>query len=113
MANRNQDYSNQAGSRRQQSQDWRNEDRDYGEDEGQSSVRSGSYDEGRTQYGRDRDRDRDRDRERYGRPDDQSGSTGRYAGYGYPGQGEFARGDNQRSGWSGQRGYGQSGYGQS
>src|SRR5690349_21571857 len=108
MANRNQDY--QTGSRRQQSQDWRNEDRDYGEDEGQSSVRSGSYDEGRVQYGRGNDRERDR--ERYGQPDDQSGSTGRSSGYGYGGYGDFGRGDygGGRSGWSGQDRYGQSGY---
>ena len=84
MANRNQDYS-QTGSRRT-TQDWREED-------------DNNYDEGRTRFGRSRERD----------TDDQSGSTGRYAGYGDFGRGEYGGG---RSGWSGQERYGQSGYGQ-
>jgi osmotically-inducible protein OsmY len=119
MADRYQNY--QSGAR--QRQDWRDEDdtrrksyrsrdddegrysgssedRDYGygsytgSDEGESSVRAGSYDQGRSQYGRSRD------------TGGQSGSTGRYAGYG---QGEYSGG---RSGYSGQGNYGQTGYGQ-
>jgi osmotically-inducible protein OsmY len=84
MANRNQDYS-QTGSRRT-SQGWRDDD-------------DNRDDEGRTQFGRSRERD----------TDEQSGSTGRYAGYGDFGRGEYGGG---RSGWSGQERYGQSGYGQ-
>jgi osmotically-inducible protein OsmY len=85
MANRYQDYSNQSGSRRY-SQEWRDDE-------------DNSYDDGRVQYGRSRERD----------TDEQSGSTGRYAGYG-----DFGRGDygGERSGWSGQDRYGQTGYGQ-
>jgi len=85
MANRNQGFS-QSGSRRQSGQygSWRDEDRD------ESNVES---------------------REQYGSRDsnEQSGSTGRYAGYGDFGRGEYGGG---RSGWSGQERYGQSGYGQ-
>jgi len=77
MANRNQDYSNQSSGSRRYSQDWREDD-------------DNRYDEGRMQSGGSRDRD----------TNEQSGSTGRYAGYG------------GRSGWSGQDRYGQSGYGQ-
>jgi osmotically-inducible protein OsmY len=80
MANRNQD-NYQTGSRRY-SQDWR-EDEDSNEGQGQ--------------FGRSRGND------------EQSGSTGRYAGYGDFGRGEYGGG---RSGWSGQERYGQSGYGQ-
>src|SRR5262245_31319141 len=85
MANRNQDYYPQSGSRAQ-SRDWRDDE-------------DNSYDEGRMQYGRSRERN----------TDEQSGSTGRYAGYGDFGRGEYGGG---RSGWSGQERYGQSGYGQ-
>ena len=121
MADRNQNY--QSGRQRQ---DWRDEDytrrgsyrprdedegrysgsaqdRDYGygsytdTDEGDSSVRAGNYDQGRTQYGRSRD------------TGGQSGSTGRYAGYGDFGQGDYSGG---RRGYSGQGNYGQTGYGQ-
>jgi osmotically-inducible protein OsmY len=80
MANRNQD-NYQTGSRRY-SQDWREDD---------------DNNEGQGQFGRSRDND------------EQSGSTGRYAGYGDFGRGEYGGG---RSGWSGQERYGQSGYGQ-
>jgi len=122
MADRNQ----QSGSKRQR-RDWRDEDytrrsnygsrddqdegrysggsedRDYGygsytgNDEGDSSVRAGNYDQGRTRYGSFRD------------TGGQSGSTGRYAGYGDFGQGDYSGG---RGGYSGQGNYGQSGYGQ-
>lgn len=83
------------------------DDRDYDYrytrgDEGDSSVRAGSYDQGRVQYGR-------RDpREQRGRDtNEQSGSTSRYAGYGDFGQGNY--GGNHRD--SGQERYGQSGHG--
>ncbi len=121
MADRNQNY--QSGRQRQ---DWRDEDytrrgsyrsrdedegrysgssedRDYGygsysgSDEGESSMRAGSYDQGRSQFGRSRD------------TGGQSGSTGRYAGYGDFGQGDYSGG---RRGYSGQGNYGQTGYGQ-
>ena len=123
MADRNQNYQSGAGRQRQ---DWRDEDykrkgsyrsrdedegrysgssedRDYGygsytdTDEGDSSVRAGNYDQDRTQYGRPRD------------TSGQSGSTGRYAGYGEFGQGDYSGG---RRGYSGQGSYGQTGYGQ-
>ena len=84
MANRNQDYSYQSGSRGR-SQNWRDED--------------DRNDEGRSQFSRSRERD----------TDEQSGSTGRYTGHGDFGRGEYGGG---RSGWSGQERYGQSGYGQ-
>jgi len=126
MADRNQNYGYQSGGKKQR-RDWRDEDnsrrssygsrddesegrysgsaedRDYGygsytgSDEGDSSVRAGNYDQGRTQYGRSRD------------TGGQSGSTGRYAGYGDFGQGDYSGG---RGGYSGQGNYGQSGYGQ-
>ena len=86
MANRNQDYSNQSSGSRRYSQDWRDDD-------------DNRYDEGRMQSGGSRDRD----------TNEQSGSTGRYAGYGDFGRGNYGGG---RSGWSGQDRYGQSGYGQ-
>lgn len=111
MANRNDTY--QSGQRWRR-ENWRDDERgargrsgeeyesDYGRyvenDEGDSSVRAGAYDEGRVQYGRDRGRD----------TREQSGSTGRYAGYGDFGQGDYGG----RSSWSGQERYGQSGYGQ-
>jgi len=91
MANRNQDYS--SGSRGSQ-QNWR--DDDDGRNEAEAGSRGGNYDQGRVQYGR---------REQ----NDQSGSTGRYAGYGDFGRGNYGGG---RSGWSGQDRYGQSGYGE-
>lgn len=76
------------------------DDRNYGphvdDDEGDSSARAGSYDQGRGQYGR-------RD------TNVQSGSTSRYAGYGDFGQGDYSGG---RRGNSAQDRYGQSGYGQ-
>jgi hypothetical protein len=71
MANRHQD--NQSGRGRGGS--YRGWDDDY--EEGDSSARAGSYDEGRNRYGRD--------------TDEQSGSTGRYAGYGDWGQGDYGR----------------------
>lgn len=84
------------------------DDRDYDYrytrgDEGDSSVRAGSYDQGRVQYGR-------RDpREQRGRDvNEQSGSTSRYAGYGDFGQGNYGGGSRRDSG---QERYGQSGYG--
>jgi osmotically-inducible protein OsmY len=93
----------QRGGRRE------NEDRDYDyrytrDDEGDSSVRAGSYDQGRAQYG-------GRDHREQGNTDnnEQSGSTGRYAGYGDFGQGDYSGG---RHGDTGQGRYGQSGYGQ-
>lgn len=76
-------------------QDWRDredEDRDFGygryadTDEGDSSVRAGSYDQGRAQFQRERD------------PNEQRGNYGRA---GYSGQGHY-----------GQTGYGRGGYGQ-
>ncbi|HET9473513.1 MAG TPA: BON domain-containing protein, partial [Steroidobacteraceae bacterium] len=63
-------------------------------DEGDSSVRAGNYDQDRTQSGRSRD------------TAGQSGSTGRYAGYGDFGQGDYSGG---RRGFSGQGSYGQYG----
>jgi hypothetical protein len=87
MANRNQDYGTQT---RRGSQSWR--DRDDESRRGSSGSRDYESDES---YGRD--------------SDDQSGSTGRYAGYGDFGRGEYGAGP---SGWSGQERYGQSGYGQ-
>ena len=84
------------------------DERDYGphveNDEGESSVRAGSYDQGRVQYGR-RDAREQQDRDTRG----QSGSTGRYAGYGDSGRGEHG---GRPGGYSGQERYGQSGYGQ-
>lgn len=75
------------------------EERDYGShvdnDEGDSSVRAGAYDQGREQYARRDTRE-------------QSGSTGRYAGDGDFGQGDYSGG---RRGNSAQDRYGQSGYG--
>jgi osmotically-inducible protein OsmY len=116
MANRNQNYQSGPGSGR--GQDYGREpsrrgrdddegryssaedDRSYGSyadtDEGDSSVRAGSYDQGRGRYGGRDTRE-------------QSGSTGRYAGYGDFGQGDYSGG---RRGFSGQDRYGQSGYGQ-
>lgn len=101
MANRNHGYSNQSGSRRQ-SQDWREQGSRDDDDSrsGNYSSRSDldeNYDEGRVQSGRP-----------YG-SGEQSGSTGRHAGYGDFGRGEYGGG---RSGWSGQDRYGQGGYGQ-
>ena len=58
-------------------------ERDYGSytdnDEGDSAVRAGSYDQGRTQFGRG---NQDRHQER-------GGSSERYAGYGNFGQGDY------------------------
>lgn len=115
MANRQQDYS--SGPRRSGGYgSWDDDDnergsrqeRDYGRytesDEGESSVRAGSYDPGRTQYGR-----RDDTNER-------SGPSGRYAGYGDFGQGDYGqsgRGSNTGRNRYGQSDYGQGGYGQS
>ena len=65
------------------------------EEESDSAARAGSFDQGRMQYGR-------RD------TGEQSGSTGRYAGYGDFGQGDYSGG---RRGHAGQERYGQSGYG--
>jgi osmotically-inducible protein OsmY len=108
MANRNQNYETGRGrdEHRGNADRWRDEEderrygggyeRDYGSyadtDEGDSSVRAGSYDQGRGRYGRD--------------TGEQSGSTGRYAGYGDFGQGDYSGG---RGGYSGQDRYGQSG----
>jgi hypothetical protein len=65
-------------------------------DEGESSVRAGNYDQGRQQS-------------RWRDSNEQSGSTGRYAGYGDFGQGDYSRG---RHGESGQGRYGQNAWGQ-
>jgi len=90
MANRNQD--NQPGRGRGDSP--RGWDENY--DEGDSSARAGRYDEGQQ-------------RERYGRDtNEQSGSTGRYAGYGQWGQGNYS--GSGRGANTGQNRYGQSGY---
>jgi osmotically-inducible protein OsmY len=124
MANRNQDAYQSGQSRSRRQENWRDDeysrgartrssederrfgsgsddDSMYGQytesDEGDSSVRAGSYDAGRMQSGRGGD------------TRGQSGSTGRYAGYGDFGRGDYGGG---RSGWSGQDRYGQSGYGQ-
>jgi hypothetical protein len=119
MGNRNQDTYQSGQSRSRRQENWRDDEysrgartrsgsgeeygSDYGSyvgsDEGESSVRAGSYDEGRYQAQSGRGRD----------SRGQSGSTGRYAGYGDFGQGNYGGG---RSGWSGQDRYGQSGYGQ-
>jgi osmotically-inducible protein OsmY len=65
------------------------------EEDSDSAARAGSFDQGRVQYGRRDTRE-------------QSGSTGRYAGYGDFGQGDYSGG---RRGYTGQERYGQSGYG--
>src|SRR5690242_7943626 len=103
MANRNQDYY--SGSRRSQQENWRDEDDDRGyygsgreRNEADAGTRGGSYDQGRVQYGR---REQNQQNE-------QSGSQGRYAGYGDFGSGDYGGG---RSGWTGQDRYGQTGYG--
>src|SRR5690242_8282402 len=86
---------------------YRGSDDNY--DEGDSSARAGRYDEGRGRYSQD--------------TDEQSGSTGRYAGYGEWGQGDYnqtGRGANtgqNRYGMTGaggnrDQGYGQGNYGQ-
>jgi hypothetical protein len=110
MANRQQDYqwgSRRSGNYRAWEDDdnqrgWR-EDRDYGRytenDEGDSSVRAGSYDQGRTRYGRRYD------------TNEQGGSTGRYAGYGDFGQGDYSQSGRGMN--PGQNRYGQPDYGQS
>ena len=115
MADRNQNHPGHRPWRSDpdRSNRWRDEnegryssaeqDRDYDfdytrNDEGDSSVRAGSFDQGR-QYGR-------RD------TNEQSGSTGRYAGYGNAGRGDYGRGGrNTGQGHYGQSGYGQGGYG--
>jgi osmotically-inducible protein OsmY len=86
---RNQQYgdwrrSREDGDRSNQYRSREEDDREF--DEGDSSVRAGDYDQGRAQFGR-------RD------SNEQSGSTGRYAGH------EGSRGN------TGQGRYGQSGYG--
>ncbi|HUQ09204.1 MAG TPA: BON domain-containing protein [Steroidobacteraceae bacterium] len=141
MPNRNQGYqagnrsSGQGGRDDDEGRDPRAEDdRDYGSytesDEGDSSVRAGSYDQGRDRPGRD--------------TREQSGSSGRYAGYGNFGQGDYGgarrgeggqgrsgqdrsgqdrigqggggqqgfRGGNYGGGMQGRGNYGQSGYGE-
>ena len=113
MANRNQNY--EPGSRPQgnyrsrdedESRESRDYDRDYGQyahtDEGERPARGGSYDEGRVQYGRRRDMNDTRW---------QSGSTGRYAGYGDFGRSDYS-GETGRARNTGQDRYGQTGYGQ-
>jgi BON domain-containing protein len=85
MANRNQDYSNRPGSQ-SGSRSWRDDDEN-------------GYEQGRSQYGGPRERD----------INEQSGSTGRHAGYGDFGRGDYGGG---RSGWSGQERHGQGGHGQ-
>lgn len=126
MPNRNQDYQGRRGGRdrdderRYSSAD---QDRDYGSytenDEGDSSVRAGSYDQGRSQYGQYGSRDPHGSREsREGSQGE--GNRGRYSGYGDFGQGDYGGGRqgssgqerNRQSGY-GQSGYGQGGYGQS
>jgi osmotically-inducible protein OsmY len=98
MPNRQYNYQSGAqryGSNRPSDDDDRDYGRDYGRytenDEGDSSVRAGSYDQGRMRYGRERD------------TNEEIGSTGRYSGYG-----NFGQGDYSQSG----RGYGQGNYGQ-
>src|SRR3954465_15598594 len=105
MANRQQDYG--SGQRSGQDRE-HDEDRRYGDytqnDEGDSSVRSGSYDEGRTRQG-------GRDSSEQGRSG--GGSGGQYSGYGNFGQGDYDR--SGRGANTGQNRYGQGrdqGYGQ-
>ena len=124
MANRQQDYRQhlqgwprqEQGRQREERFSRDDEDRDYSQgfgqrdygqyantDEGESSVRAGGYDEGRTRFGRWRD------------TREESGSTGRSAGYGDFGQGDYDRpGRYPNTGQDryGQTGYGQGGYGQ-
>ena len=114
MADRYQNYSNQSGKSRKR-QDWRNEDptrgSNYRAEEARYSTEDdygyGSHERGDEQYGGSRD------------TGGQSGSTGRYAGYGDVGQGDYSgeysgSGDysGRRAGASGQGNYGQTGYGQ-
>jgi len=102
MPNRNQNY--QSGSQRHGRSQPRDEDdnrsRNWDRDYGQSGE--SDYDENsRSQYGQQRD------------TSEQSGSTGRYAGYGDFGQGEYGRGGRSTGqDHYGQTGYGQGGYGQ-
>lgn len=110
MANRQQEYRNPQDRQRRSSNEryWENGDdeRQWGserERERGYGQHSGSeeYDEGRVQFGRRRD------------TSEESGSTGRAAGYG--GYGDFGQGDYDRPGRqanTGQGRYGQSGYGQ-
>ncbi len=91
MPNRQQDY--QSGPRH------RDDDREHGQygnpNENDNSVRSANFDQGQGRYWRERD------------TSEQSGSTGRYAGYGDFGQGDYSqpgRGPN-----TGQDRYGQTG----
>jgi osmotically-inducible protein OsmY len=98
MPNRQQDYqsaSRQARYRPDENDDTsryaRDYDREYGPyrdtDEGDSSVRAGSYDQGRNQ----------------------GGSRGRYSGYGDFGRGNYGGEDRYAQGGYGQTGYGQPG----
>lgn len=103
MANRHQDQQrsgSQQGSGRYRSDEnddsrySRDRDRDYGQyrdtDEGDSSVRAGSYDQGRSQ-----------------------GGSGGYSGYGDFGRGNYGGQDRYAQTGFGQTGYGQSGSGES
>jgi hypothetical protein len=87
MANRNQDR--QSGSGRGY-RGW-----DDNDDERDTAARSGNHDQDRERFGRD--------------TGDQSGSTGRYAGYGEWGQGDYS-GSGQGAN-TGQNRYGMTGYG--
>lgn len=63
-------------------------------DEGDSSVRAGSYDQGRVQYSQ---YGRYGSRDRYGSQESNERSSGRYAGYGDFGQGDYSGGRERSS----------------
>ncbi len=118
MANRDRDYQTgnyqpRGGRDRNDEGRYSNADdrRDYGpyteNDEGDSSVRAGSYDQGRVQYSQ---HGRYGSRDRYGSQESNERSSGRYAGYGDFGQGDYSGG---REGYSGQDRYGQGGFSRS
>ncbi len=97
MANKQQNYqseSHRSGNYRSSEDDDNRSARDYGREYGQYGENN---DEGRGQFGRQRE-------------NEESGSTGRNAGYGNFGQGDY--GQSGRGGSGGQERYGQSGYGQ-
>ena len=114
MPNRNQDHrSGRSGRERlDEGRHPRAEDeRDYGSyvesDEGDSSVRAGSYDQGRMQGGQN-EQGQFRSRDPYGSRDTGERDRERYAGYGDFGRGDYGGG---REGNSGEAGFEQDGWG--
>jgi osmotically-inducible protein OsmY len=100
MPNRQQDYQTGPRRRDEESRFSRDNDRD---NENENSLRSANFDQGQGRYGYERE------------TNEQSGSTGRYTGYGDFGQGDYSqsgRGQNFGQERYGQSSYGQGGYGQ-